>query len=151
MPKILNDEVLFCAHSLSFNEIKKLTLIFDLTGLVVKFKIHNSQSCVPSSEGCFISYGVAPRWLPALLAGCFVNFFLWPCCYKRKDIPLACSFLADGVFFVRALLSNKIKSTPPERGAPSTVGDRNHFKNPDYLTFLRFFCIMTSLLAFTSS
>ena len=41
---------------------------------------------------------------------------------------MACSFLADGVFFLRGLLSNKIKSTPPEKSALSTgwTANANH-------------------------
>jgi len=79
---------------------------------------------MPSSEGCSISYGVAPRWFPALLAGCIVNFFYGLAAMRKRASRWLVRSSLKGVFFVRALISNKIKSTPPERGAPSIVRDR---------------------------
>ena len=39
---------------------------------------------MPSTERGFIIYGVAPRWLPALLAGCIVNFFYGLAAMRKK-------------------------------------------------------------------
>ena len=75
--------------------------------------------CVPSSEGCFISYGVAPRCLPALLAGCFINFFYGLAAMRKRASRWLVRSSLTGCFCVCSLPSDKIKSTPPEKGALS--------------------------------
>ena len=78
---------------------------------MLNFLIHNSQSCVPSSEGCLL-VRIASRWFTGcLLAGCFVKFFYgllpWE---KWHPVGIIYSFRWRGVFIIRAIGGFSVKN-----------------------------------------
>ena len=78
--------------------------------------------------GRIVLVGIASRWLPALLAGCFVNFFYGLAAMRKRVSRWLVRSSPTGCFCAYSLPSDKIKSTHPEKGALSTgwTASANH-------------------------
>ena len=104
MTKILKNKVFFCAHPLSFNEIKSLHWVFDLTGLVVKFSNTQFAKLCAFLGRLFISKNSIPLVHRLFSGGVLLLIFSMACCHEKNGIPLALfTHSADGVFFCAKL------------------------------------------------